>query len=52
MARMVPFESRRGMFMLSLTVSISHSFLLALYLRKHFYVCLYNPSTADYFTVR
>lgn len=39
------FGSRRGIFMLShgLTVSSSHSFSLILFLRKDFYVCLYNP---------
>lgn len=38
------FGSRRGMFMLShsLTVSISHSFLIILFLRKDFYICLSN----------
>lgn len=38
------FGSRRGIFMLSrgLTVSISHSFVLILFLRKSFNVCLYN----------
>lgn len=39
------FGSRRGIFMLShsLTVSISHSFLLILFLRKDVHVCLYEP---------